>query len=109
MCLMIAMYMGFTEIFLLGTDHDHFLTGFYRYFYEPTVLKGKDPSTDVQGKVVAPRYDEFHELATLWRQYRAMRDVAEANGVSIFNATHGGALDEFPRVTLEQALARAPS
>jgi hypothetical protein len=106
MGLMIAMYMGFKEIFLLGTDHDHFLTGSYTYFYEPTVLKGKDPSADAQGRVLSPRYDQFHELAVLWRQYRAMRNIAEANGVRILNATYGGALDEFPRVTLEEALAR---
>lgn len=109
MCLMVAMYMGFREIFLLGTDHDHFLTGSYTYFYKPTLLQGKDPSTGPDGRLISPRYEQFHELAALWRQYRAMRNIAASNGIGVFNATHGGALDEFPRVTLEQALERKPS
>lgn len=104
MVLMTALYMGFIEIYLLGTDHDHFLTGEYKYFYEPTVLRGKDVSTDASGRLVTTRYDDFHELGHLWRQYRAIRNIANANDVKIWNATAGGALDEFPRVKLEDVV-----
>ncbi|UCV03265.1 hypothetical protein [Dechloromonas denitrificans] len=97
MCLMIAMYMGFSEIYLLGTDHDHFRSGEYKYFFEPTVLRGKDCTVDVSGK---PRswYTEFIGLARLWEQYRAVKQIAQHHGIRIFNATAGGELDEFPRV-----------
>lgn len=102
MCLMIAMYMGFRTIYLLGVDHDQFKTGEYKYFYSPTVLNGKDSDVAADGRVRTPRYDEFQALARLWRQYRRMRQVAAANGVEIFNATAGGELDEFPRVDLAE-------
>ena len=98
MCLMIAMYMGFRRIYLLGVDHDQFRTGEYKYFYSPTVLSGKDSDVAADGRVRTSRYDEFQALARLWRQYRRMRQVASASGIEILNATAGGELDEFPRV-----------
>lgn len=106
MCLMLAMYLGFRTIYLLGTDHDQFKTGEYTYFYEPSVLRGKDPDVNADGKVVSKRYDEFQALARLWRQYRTMREIAERHGLKIWNATAGGELDEFPRVDLERVLEK---
>jgi hypothetical protein len=108
MCLMAAMYMGFREIYLIGTDHDSFRTGAYTYFFEPTVLKGKDPSTDTDGKLVAGWYDELSGLAALWGQYRIIKRMAEHHGIQIFNATSGGELDEFPRARLESVIATDP-
>lgn len=101
MTLMIAMYMGFKTIYLLGTDHDEHKTGTYTYFFGANILSGKDEATDANGKVVASRYDMLNGLAALWRQYRAIREIAASNGVHIFNATAGGELDEFPRRTFE--------
>jgi hypothetical protein len=105
MCLMAAMHMGFTKIYLLGTDHDHFLTGQYKYFFDPTILKGVDPSANSEGNLVGALHDEFSALSVLWQQYRAIRLIAEHNGVAIFNATAGGALDEFPRVDFDSIAA----
>ncbi len=102
LALMLAMYMGGDQLYLLGTDHDHFRTGEYKYFYEPTVLKGKDPSVDDKGKLRGGWFVEFSALAVLWSQYRSLKQIAIANGIEIFNATHGGELDEFPRVELKQ-------
>lgn len=100
LALMIAMYMGFRKIYLLGVDHDQFKTGEYKYFYSPTVLSGKDSEVAADGKVRTTRHDEFQALARLWRQYRHLRQMADANEIEIFNATAGGELDEFPRVNL---------
>lgn len=105
MAIMCALYMGFEDIFLLGTEHDHFKTGTYRYFYEPTVLKGKDISTNPDGSVRQYNFDMFQELVRLWGQYRTLREIAAADGVRIWNATAGGELDEFPRVRLEDVVA----
>jgi hypothetical protein len=101
--------MGFKDIFLLGTEHDHFKTGTYTYFYEPTVLKGKDLSTNPDGSLAQSNFDMFNELVRLWSQYRVLREIAAANGVRIWNATAGGELDEFPRVRLEDVVANPPS
>ena len=101
MALLISMYMGLKTIYLIGTDHDHFRSGEYKYFYEPTVLRGKDLSADEQGKLRSGWHDELAGLAALWAQYRSVKRIAIANDVTILNATDGGELDEFPRVALD--------
>lgn len=104
MALMLAMYLGFTDIAILGVDHDHFLSGFYHYAFELQALRDKDLSVGDKGRVLTSRHDDFQSLARLWRQYRAMRNIADANGIRIVNVSTGGALDEFPRVDLETYL-----
>jgi hypothetical protein len=104
MALMIAMYLGFKEIVLVGVDHDHFKTGRYLYAFEPQVQKGKDYAVGGNGEVLISRHDDFQSLARLWRQYRVIRKIAMANGVSIVNASHSSELDEFTRTTLNDVL-----
>jgi hypothetical protein len=103
MCLMVAMYMGFKEIYLLGTDHDSFRTGEYKYSYTPTVLAEKGFNIG-EGDKVQSLYAELHGSAILWEQYRAMRNIANANNIRIVNATFGGALDELERMDLDDVL-----
>lgn len=104
---MIAMYLGFSDIYLLGTEHDQFKTGHYTYFFERGALQQKDPDVTPEGKVTTPHYDEFHQLVRLWKQYRALKEIAAANNIRIWNATAGGELDEFPRVRLESIVGQA--
>jgi hypothetical protein len=98
MALMLALYLGCKTIYLLGTEHDHFVTGTYNYFYDRSPVSGKDLSVTGDGKVAISRYDELHAFARLWRQYRWLRSCASSAGATIYNATAGGALDEFERV-----------
>jgi hypothetical protein len=109
MAALIGMHMGFDKIYLLGADHDHFRSGEYKYFYEPTVLRGKDISVDEHGKLRGGWHDELQGLAALWSQYRSLRQIAAANEISIINATAGGELDEFPRVALESLFGEQTS
>lgn len=104
MCLFVALYMGFREIYLIGADHDSLVKGEYKYSFEPTVLRGKDSSVDHEGNVRDPIYDKLTSSLFLWTQYRHLKRIAEANEVKIFNATEGGMLDEFARVRLSQVL-----
>ncbi|MGO7482216.1 hypothetical protein ACC703_26490 [Rhizobium ruizarguesonis] len=97
MALMIAMYLGFKEIILLGVDHDRFLSSTYQYAFDLKVQKGKDFTVNADGTLTRTLHDEFQQLARLWRQYRAISNIAKANGVRIVNSTPGGALDEFER------------
>jgi len=103
-CLMLGQYMGCNEMYLLGTDHDHFLTRTYRYAFDPTILKGKDISTDEDGNLLMSRLEEFDALASLWRQYRIVGEVISRNGGKVVNATAGGELDEFERADLTDLL-----
>jgi hypothetical protein len=104
LALTIALSMGFKEIYLLGADHDWFVKKEYVYFYEPTVLKDKDSAVGENGIIESTLLDDLPMIEKLWSQYRAVRHIAEANGVSIYNATAGGMLDEFPRVRLEEVV-----
>lgn len=104
MTLMVALYMGFREIVLLGIDHDHFKTGRYVYAFDPQVQKGKDFSVKDNGEVLTPRHDEFQSLARLWRQYRVLSEIAQHHGISILNASSSSELDEFPRARLDDVL-----
>jgi len=108
MCLIIAMYMGFKRIILLGVEHDFFLTGEYKYCYKShsPFLKGKLGGVDLNDKVTDGRYEQFCQLKVLWEQYRLLKEIASANGIQIINATEGGALDEFPRMTLKEVLEK---
>ena len=106
MCLIVALYMGFKDIYLLGTDHDSLITREYKYAFEPTLLRGKDFAVDDEGSVRVPLYVELEAYLMLWKQYRHIKRIAQANGVNIYNASAGGMLDEFPRVRLAEALGR---
>jgi hypothetical protein len=101
MALMIAMYLGFKEIVLLGVDHDHFLSSSYQYAFDLKVQKGMDSTANADGTLRTNRHDDFQTLARLWRQYRAIANIAKANGIRIVNSTPGGALDEFDRRPFE--------
>lgn len=100
MALLVALYMDFKEIYLLGTDHDSLITREYRYSFEPTVLRGKDFAVDEDGRIRVPIYEELTAYLMLWTQYRHIKQIANAKGVNIRNASIGGMLDEFQRVQL---------
>lgn len=100
MCLLIAIYMGFKNIYLIGVEHDSFIKGEYKYFFDQTILAGKSGGVTGDDKVTS-LYDELQAAVILWQQYRAIKKVAALIGCKIYNATNGGALDEFERVTLE--------
>jgi hypothetical protein len=53
--------------------------------------------------------DEFYVMHRLFRQYRELKRIAYSHGVNIYNATAGGALDEFDRVPLEDVLKESCS
>lgn len=90
-CLQIAMYMGFHEIYLLGTDCDyqgapqekcnHFIKD---YFHDD----------DRQPRTPFPLEETF-------LGYQAIRDYARRHDIQIFNATRGGKLEVFPRVAFD--------
>lgn len=103
--LLVALYLGFDEIYLLGADHTSFSaqSGKYGYshFYtgeRKNALGEMPPPPDMEV--------EFSSYVTLWRQYKTLRAIAERRGVRIRNATRGGLLDVFPRVEFESLFDR---
>jgi len=104
MCLMIAMYMGFKKIYLIGTDHDSYITGEYKYFYGTKGAPGNEVFMSSDGKI---KNLEVERQATqdLMVQYKIIKRIAENQGITIYNATLGGALEVFPRVNLDEVLS----
>ena len=84
----LAVYMGFTEIYLLGADCSY--KGEKEHFID---MGRKVPDTETA-------------MDRLFAAYREAKKFADANDIKIYNATRGGCLEIFPRVTLEDILTR---
>jgi hypothetical protein len=100
--LQLAFFMGFTRVYLVGVDFNYSL-----------VAPGQDSiqhSADHPQDHFTPDYfkpGEVRYLPQLERAERAMRcakDFYEAHGRKIRNATRGGKLEVFERISLEEAL-----
>lgn len=86
----IAMYMGYTEIYLLGTDCN----------YDTQILHGESLgySRDYQ-------YNWTKQTGlTMIEGFKVAKKYADCRNVHIYNATRGGMLEVFPRVRLEEAV-----
>ena len=97
----VAAYMGFKHIYLLGCDHDYltYITrGKSAHFYS-------DEEEIDDSSLWISTEEFFLAYHIRWKQYRLMREYLEPRGCYIYNATEGGLLDVFPRVTLAEALA----
>ena len=92
-CLQLAVYMGFSEIYLVGVDFsyssdvyaetNHF-EGYQKYY------------KDIRLNPIMPE--------RMIRAYKKARKVTESMGVTIYNATRGGKLEVFKRADLDNVL-----
>lgn len=100
MCLQFAVYMGFTEIILLGVDHNY-----------SVVLKADGSvqinegvknhfDADVGHTEVNPN-DNLPQLDKTGLAYVTANEYAKKHGVKILNATRGGKLEAFERVDFD--------
>lgn len=95
--LQMAIYMGFTKIYLLGMDHN------------ASVERGSDGSiikhegvkdhSEILGNYAGIGVGDF---ITTSRAYVAAKKYAEEHGVKIYNATRGGKLEVFERVNFDE-------
>ncbi len=91
MAFQIAVYMGFKEIYFLGADNSY--TPLNRHFLESHL-------NDIQLDIT-----DFSQIIYLAKQgFKACKEYAEKNGVKLFNATRGGALDVIERVDFDKVL-----
>lgn len=95
----LAMYMGFTEIYLLGVDHNF------------AKVVGSDGKL-VEDKNVQSYFSGMKggdSQAVLYLDdttscYKVVKDYADKHNIKIFNATRGGKLEVYNRVKLEDTL-----
>jgi len=102
MGIMLAMYMGFKEIYLVGTEHDVAVTYRYEHAFRVRLGQETDESTDENNQVILPRVECFRNMYFLFYQYKILHQIANHNVITIVNATLGGILDEFPRIEFEK-------
>lgn len=91
MMLQFAVYMGFSEIYLLGVDFSWGENGGNTHFCEGYV--DKEYEKKIKQNII---HKEF-----LIKNYRVARDETEKIGVNIYNATRGGKLEVFKRVEFD--------
>lgn len=103
----LALYMGFSRIYLLGCDHDYLQRmilgqGFdNHHFYQDEDAGLKGTVQQLESFTLEQWFEQYYFR---WVQYRLMLEYARENGHEIFNATNGGMLDVFPRARLDDVL-----
>lgn len=116
LCLLIASWMGFKEIYLLGCEHNFlsFNIGYgkaltYSHNYEDELSKLDPTNDEVVKKYIAPRdlkltYEKnVANVLQLFRNYRFFYQKARKTypGIQIYNATPNSFLDIFPMIKFE--------
>ncbi len=93
MAFQIAVYMGFKEIYFIGADNSY--TKNSRHFLESDLNNSQLGITD------------FSDIVSLAKRgFSACRKYADENGIRLYNATRGGALDVLERVDPDKILQR---
>ncbi len=99
MAAQIAIYLGFTEIYYLGADNHYSvelnLDGSVRY--DSSV---KDYPDAIGGMELASSVIPQMELTTM--SFEAVKKYASAHGIKVQNATRGGCLEVFERVSYDE-------
>lgn len=97
-CMQIAAYMGFSEIYLLGIDHNYH------------IIIDEDGNTVVDENAKDYFCDDYdkdiidnvqHDMGKNTRTYRRAVAASETMSFKIFNSTRGGKLEVFPRVDFD--------
>lgn len=81
--LQIAVYMGFSQIYLLGTDCNYKMESKNNHAYEDEIDK-KD-----------------HNIQNMFMAFEEARKYADSHDIKIYNATRGGMLEVFERVDFD--------
>lgn len=95
MAMQIAVYMGYKEIYLLGVDHS------YNYTLDEkgNTITFENVQNNYMPEIEGTCYPPQLFKSTL--AYKKTREVCEAKGVIIKNATRGGQLEVFDRVDFD--------
>lgn len=100
-CIQLAYYMGFSEVYLIGVDHNfNNMTDKNGNKVVDNSVKNyfcEDYDKDVQDKVV-------HDLYYTTKSYEYAKEACDKVGFKVYNVTPGSKLEVFPRVDLEKLL-----
>lgn len=101
MCMQLAWYMEYDPVYLIGMDHNYVKPGTTKASGLVWTSQGEDPNhfhPDYFG-----RGKRWHDpqIPRMEAGFRKARLEYEKAGRRVFNATHGGKLEIFPRVSFE--------
>lgn len=94
MCLQLAVYMGFTEIYLLGIDHSYSIT----LNPDGTVNKHENVKDHFSNEDVLTNVPVLYKSSLA---YEAAKKYSDERGIRIFNVTRGGKLEAFERLDFD--------
>lgn len=98
-CLQLALYMGFTEIYLLGVDHNYssYIDSSGKLVVDPTVKDYFSAEYDTDFKNEIKR-----DLGSSTLSYLSAEKLSRRNGgFRVYNSTRGGKLEVFERVDFD--------
>lgn len=90
LCLQLALYMGFNEIYIVGVDNNYF--GSKKHVVEE--VKGLSSDWTEEEALITQRCHNWG--------YELINKIAISQNVKIYNATRGGCVTAFQRITLEE-------
>ena len=96
-CLQLAYFMGFKEVFLIGIDHNYVKPEHVQTTGNEWLAQGDDPNhfhPDYFGKGYRCHDPKVERME---KAYVSARKAFEADGRKVYNATIGGALEVFER------------
>lgn len=88
-CMQMAVYMGFQEIYLLGVDFNYSKD----LYHQRNHFEGYDKDKEIRLNDVYPEKME--------QAYESAKRFADSHGIYIYNATRGGKLEVFERVDFD--------
>jgi glycosyltransferase involved in cell wall biosynthesis len=106
LCMQLAYYMGFSEVYLVGFDHNYIIPADANVDGTIITSVSNDPNhfhPEYFGK--GKRWHD-PQLDRMEKAYIRAKEVFEAHGRKIFNATVGGTLEIFPRVNYDDLFAQ---
>ena len=95
----IAAYLGYKEVYLLGFDHNYS----FEFDEKGNVIK-TDTSNAHFFKDEIPE-DIIANVYGMTRAYESFKQYAEKNGIKVMNATRGGKLEVFQRVSFDDLMS----
>lgn len=107
-CIILAVYMGFEDIYLLGCEHDFLASPtnleWSKHFYKTEDFNIKNPEDVKRYNLTVTSYESaINHAGKLFQNYRIlkMKLAKEKPKVKISNATPNSFLDVFPFINLE--------
>ena len=99
MCIQLAVYMGFKQIYLLGIDHNYSITiDENGNFIQADNLKDHFSKND--------KITNIPQLYKSKLAYKQANQYANTHGIKIYNVTRGGKLEEFERLDFDELMRR---